>query len=188
MSRKKGGAPKAPKPRTVKYSLLAETHKAYEILRKARDKWHQDIERAKIALAWWKNVKADKDGRVTIAKVHHTSDLTREVTVYDFIILLNEAIWNDKEWTEKQKLAVMDHELCHIAVVVDKDGQVKVDDRNRYLFRMRKHDIEEFREIVKRHGCYKSDLEAFAKVLQKKMDAPLVSKMDEAAPDEPVVH
>ena len=66
------------------------------------------------------------------------------------------------------KYALIDHEMCHAAPVVNKEGKHKKDERDRYVWRMRDHDIEEFHEIVKRHGIWKRDLEIFAEALLKK--------------------
>ncbi len=59
-----------------------------------------------------------------------------------------------------------------MAAVFDKDG-ARYDERGRRVFRTRKHDIEEFRCIVERHGCYKTDLVAFAQAIVDKRKAPL---------------
>ena len=62
----------------------------------------------------------------------------------------------------------MDHELCHASVRCDKNsGEPMVDERNRLIYRIRKHDIEEFADIVERHGTYKRDLELFAQALRR---------------------
>lgn len=36
-------------------------------------------------------------------------------------------------------------------------------ERGRLLWRLRRHDVEEFRDVVTRHGFYKADLALFAK-------------------------
>lgn len=97
-----------------------------------------------------------------------TTDLQREFMPYDFIILLNQEVWNDKEFGPEKKAALIDHELCHAEVALDRDGEPKVDERLRRVWRTRKHDIEEFRAVVQRHGCYKYDLEKFAETLLKR--------------------
>ena len=53
--------------------------------------------------------------------------------------------------TEKQRLALIDHELCHIVRDVDSDSG----------FSMRSHDIEEFAAVVERHGAWKADVHHF---------------------------
>ena len=98
---------------------------------------------------------------------------------FHFIIVLNKTIWEDPDFTPEKKLALMDHELCHAAPALDKDLERKYDERNRPLWRMRKHDIEEFTCIVLRHGCYKRDLERFAEAITKKQGAPLFAEKSE---------
>lgn len=176
---------KTAKPKAINVQLLQPEHAAYEMLRTVRQKWHQEIDQARIALAFWKKVKADRDGILKLGRIHHTSELHREFVEWDFVILLNETVWNSEEFTDKQRKALLDHELCHATVALDKERNVKKDERGRVLYRMRRHDIEEFRAVVKRHGCYKSDLEDFAKILLKKMDAPLLAKLDDAPAGEP---
>lgn len=171
---------KIPKPKAVNFQLLKDDHPAYSLLAKVREKWHQEISDAHIALAFWKNVKRDRDGIMKLGRIHKASDLQRELVSVDFIILLNETVWTATEFTEKQKKALLDHELCHATISLDKDGGERKDSRGRFIYRMRRHDIEEFRDVVKRHGCYKADLEQFAKIIIKKFDAPLLAKLDEA--------
>jgi hypothetical protein len=45
------------------------------------------------------------------------------------------------------------------------------DERSRKCYRVRKHDIEEFSDVVARYGTYKRDLEMFAAALFD--DAPV---------------
>ena len=54
-----------------------------------------------------------------------------------------------------EQAALLDHELHHLQVRTDKHGNVHVDDLNRPLLRLRKHDIEVgwFNVIAKRHGA-----------------------------------
>lgn len=57
----------------------------------------------------------------------------------------------------------------------NKDGQI-----GRTCFRMRKHDLEEFREIVEKYGCYKKDIEDFclAAINSKRPPQPSLPGMD----------
>ena len=97
------------------------------------------------------------------------------------MILLNREVWMDGEFTPQKKAALIDHELCHAAPQLGKDFEPVYDEQGRQLYRSRKHDIEEFREIVQRHGCYKRDLEEFAKVLLTQQGTPLLAGLDEVA-------
>lgn len=61
---------------------------------------------------------------------------------------------NFKSMTEAQKIALLDHELMHLVVVRDKEGNIKTDDANRSKLRLKKHDYQMgwFKEIAVRHG------------------------------------
>jgi hypothetical protein len=93
---------------------------------------------------------------------------------YDIVILLNHEAWNSAEFSEKQMRALLDHELVHAEVAKNDDGEVKTDEQGRTCYRIRKHDIEEFTEIVHRHGLWKSDLARFAQVAMEQKKAPLL--------------
>lgn len=148
----------------------------YKILAEAREKWHTDLYQAKIALAWRKNLKPDVDGHMKLGMCVKASDLHREFWEWDFIILLNKEVWEDPEFTKERKLALMDHELCHAAPSLDKDLDNRTDERGRQVWRIRRHDIEEFQSVVAHHGCYKQDLERFAESLMKKRNTPPLLK------------
>lgn len=170
-------AAKAKKPRTVNFELISEANREgmvpYSILKDLRDKYHRHLKEARIALAWRKNFKTDRDGHIILGKCVKASELHRQLAPYDFVILLNEEVWKATQFTEEKKRALIDHELCHAAVATDRNGDPVRNDQGRIVYRMRKHDIEEFRDIVQRHGCYKQDLEAFAEAIMHRKDHPL---------------
>jgi hypothetical protein len=141
----------------------------YPLLAEIREKHHPETLEAKIALAWKKGIKADADGHVILGLCVRAGELQRELVDYDFCIVLNREVWEDAEFTNEQKLALIDHEMCHVARAVDREGEFVIDSKNRAVWRVRGHDIEEFGAIIERHGCYKRDLENFAqKILEKK--------------------
>jgi hypothetical protein len=151
------------------YDLVAFDDPAYAMLAEIREAHHQDTLPAKIALAWKKGIKADADGHVILGLCVRASELQRELVDYDFCIVLNREVWTDDGFTDAQKRALIDHEMCHVAHSVDEEGEWRVDSKNRFVWRLRGHDIEEFTAIIARHGCYKRDLENFAqKILEQK--------------------
>jgi len=86
-----------------------------------------------------------------------------------FVIEISKPAWDLLD--AKQKKALVDHELCHCLWDVDKG-----------IF-MRTHDVEEFSEIIKRHGLWQPDVELFATIAAKHvkqinlpMDEPDVRK------------
>jgi len=166
---------KPTKPKKINFELISE-HKnsePYQILRRVRANFHSDIADARIALAWRKELKADVDGHLILGRCVKASDLQRELVEWDFVVLLNREVWQHLDFTTDRKEALMDHELCHAAPVLDGDGEPKIDEKNRPVWRVRKHDIEEFGEVVERHGCYKRDLEMFAESLLKSRQSRL---------------
>ena len=170
---------KPPKPKAINFEMIPPMDgmhepEPYKILREIREKYHSDLSKARIALAWRKKLKRDGDGHLILGRCVKASDLQRELVDWDFVILLNREVWFDEAFTPAKKRALVDHELCHADAARDKDGFPKRDERDRFVWRTRKHDIEEFRDIVKRHGCYKADLEEFAKALLVKRAAPLL--------------
>jgi hypothetical protein len=164
------------KPKAVNFELISEERhpEIYDLLAEVRGESHEDIADAEIILAWRKALKVDKDGHLILGKCVKVSDLHKELAAYDFVILLNKEVWENPEFTIEKKKALLDHELCHAAPALDSEtGEQKTDERGRPVWRIRKHDIEEFREVVERHGCYKADLEKFAEALIKSRQGAL---------------
>ncbi|MCW8129609.1 MAG: hypothetical protein KIS92_04415 [Planctomycetota bacterium] len=149
------------------YALLDETYKEQHQERMKDTK-------PKIALARKLGWKADKDGRQILGQCRRVTELDRQLHGFDFVILVHEIVLDNKEtFGVKLLRALIDHELCHCSVSVDEDGQVKKDETGKPVYRIRKHDLEEFREIVKRHGLYKNDLAHFARVIVENQKRPL---------------
>lgn len=167
------------KPKKISFELIDPDgdHEPYRLMRDLRKKHHADLYEANIAIAWRKDLSADVDGHLVLGKCMKATDLQRELVEWDFVILLNKEVWGDIDFTVEKKRALLDHELMHAGRAYDNEGSPKIDERGRPVWRMRKHDIEEFQDIVSRHGTYKSDLERFADALLKKRN-PLLPGME----------
>lgn len=152
----------------VNYSLISmgsdEGVSMYAMIKALIQSHHEELTNATIALAWALAWKADVDGRCTIGKCRKASDLDRELVKIDFVILLSAEFWRAAK--EPQRIALLDHELHHATVRLDRDGEPVRDERGRVCYRMRKHDIEEFSGVVQRYGLYKRDLETFAAAIR----------------------
>lgn len=162
---------KKPKgPKAVNYFLIDRNTESggqmYNLLDALVAEYHQDLSAARFALAWNTSWQPDVDGRVTLGKCKKASDLDRELAAYDFVIILREEFWKHPRVSDVQRSALLDHELMHAAVKYDARGETEFDERGRVLYRIRKHDIEEFGDIVQRYGCYKGDIESFARKLR----------------------
>jgi Putative phage metallopeptidase len=141
------------------------------LLNPAVKSWHPELSEARFALMWKISVEPDQDGRLELGKAKRASDCDRELSDHDLVIFLNREAWDDLK--DEQRIALLDHELSHFAPVMDDGGNQKRDDRGRLCFRTVKHDLGEFRAVVRRHGCYLSDLELFARDLAEGRKAPL---------------
>ena len=171
------------KQKKLTYKLIeregAPGEKMYALLDELVVEHHEDLAQARIALAWNLSWKPDVDGRATLGKCKRVGNLERELMEYDFVIILLREFWDEVAVTDEQRAALLDHELCHGALKLDKDGEPVEDERGRKVYRTRKHDIEEFTAIIARHGCYKRDLENFAQALRRSKQGNLFGKPDE---------
>jgi hypothetical protein len=155
-----------------KFNEAGELNAVYALLNELVLAYHPELAEANIALAWLYDVKPDRDAHLTLGWARKASDLDRQLHKFDVIIALNFEWWKDENVTDRQKKALLDHELCHIRPVKNpEDDSVKIDEHGNTVWYARKHDVEEFREVIERHGVYKDDLEQFAAVLHAQRNA-----------------
>lgn len=159
------------KPAKVSYELLTRDsvmgRPLYVLLDKLVATYHKELQEARIAIAWNTAWVPDVDGRVKLGMCRKASALDRELSSWDFVILLRKSFWTDLRVTELQRTALLDHELMHAAPKFDAKGEPAVDERGRRLWRTRRHDLEEFADVVERHGQWTADLERFAAALRR---------------------
>lgn len=113
------------------------------------------------------------DNKVTAGMCVRVDDRNRTIHGVDFVIEISQDVW--LEANDQFKLALMDHELGHVGIRMDADGQPEMDEKTmRIKTYIKKHDIEEFEDVLERHGDYhkelRSFLEAFARHKKKKKD------------------
>lgn len=174
------------KPKKVNHRIIErgkdpnDVPQVYRIMDELVSAHHHHLLEADIVIAWRYGWNEDADGGLRLGQCKKASDLDRDLHNYDFIILLNFEAVNAAAFTDTQLRALIDHELCHAQVTTDDTGDYKRDEHGKVVWRIRKHDIEEFQEVVARHGLYKSDLESFARVAMEKADAPLMAQTDAA--------
>ena len=118
-------------------------------------KFHEELAEADIAYLFVTDIKAK--GKVCFAKMKKASEVERNFGDVDYVMIVNRVEW--KGFSDDQRRALVDHELCHCLVETGEDGELK--------FKIRGHDLEEFKEIVERHGMWQPDIEAFASAVQQ---------------------
>lgn len=155
---------KTPKPKKPSYERIdrkTDPLGVYDELDRCLEKYRKDLkeEKCQIALAWRYGLKRNRDGQLVLGRCRKVSELDKQYAGFDFIIILNREAWENLEPSQRE--ALVHHELCHAAISLDANGNIKKDARERTCFRLRKHDIEEFGDVVAAHGCYKSDLSDF---------------------------
>lgn len=163
---------KVKKKRPVKVQLIprndpltGQETEPYRFLRKWVARVHDGLAECRIALLWNYGWTPDADGRITLGKASKASDKDRELMACDAKIELNVHAWESFDFKDADKDLLIDHELCHLRLVLDNEGDPVKDQRDRLCYRMRKHDVEEFEEIAVRHGRNHRSLESFAKAL-----------------------
>lgn len=81
----------------------------------------------------------------------------------DAEIIIDGDRWH--EWSQAEQDALIDHEIEHLELKTDKDGNVRRDDLDRPKLRVRLHDHEFgwFDSIARRHGKHSFEVQQFEK-------------------------
>ena len=108
-------------------------------------KWHQHLLGVAIAYLFTENLDP-KGGKEVLAKIRKATPFEAFFANVALVMIVGKEAWF--AMTAEQRIALVDHELCHAGV---ENGVLK----------LRAHDLEEFADVVKRHGLWKSDLIAF---------------------------
>lgn len=93
----------------------------------------------------------------------HASRVGAKLAFYsklDFLIEINWTAWDTLE--ARQRVALVDHELCHFGVESTETG-------DRYV--IIEHDIEEFGSVIQRWGLWRPDVTRFHRVMVQQLDA-----------------
>lgn len=80
--------------------------------------------------------------KTTAGKCSKTSNVTRYLTDTHFVIEFSGDLWDKID--DETKAVLMYHELLHVGVETDKQGE--------WVYKIVRHNIEDFIQIVKVHG------------------------------------
>ncbi|MFP7694200.1 putative metallopeptidase [Bacillus subtilis] len=97
----------------------------------------------------------------------------RHMTDYMLFVFINKAAW--ETMPEEQRAALVDHELCHFTREEWEEPDPK--DPSKWVtvygaatdpdsWGIREHDVEEFSEIIERHGLWDTGIETFAEAVR----------------------
>lgn len=135
----------------------------------------------------FRDVAPITDEKVIAGMCYRCDDRNRAIHGQDFIIEISKDVW--EEATDEFKLALMDHELGHVGIRLDEDGQPGIDEKSgRIKSYIHKHDIEEFEDVLERHGAYHKSLrqflDAFARNQEDKKKKKPKTNPKEEGPEE----
>ncbi len=138
------------------------------LVERARSLWHGDLDKAEVTISVvmargeWDdagenyNAPIKRHGVRCAAKVKINPVAQRAEGMADATLTIDAEAWEDM--TEKRKLALLDHELHHLAIVYCAESEdsktPKSDDQGRPKLKMREHDFEVwgFWNVIRRHG------------------------------------
>lgn len=114
-----------------------------------------------ICYIWRDEAMSMGGGRVAAGQCVHTSDRDWAIHGFDFLILIARDVWAAAE--ARFKPALIDHELGHVGIRTDEEtGEPAVDEETgRTRTFCKHHDLEEFSDVLERHGAYHSDIREF---------------------------
>lgn len=117
---------------------------------------HQHLVDARIGYLYRRKAKTG-GGKVTLATASLVPERWQVFAPFDFCIEVAWLQWQQLDVAQRQ--ALVDHELYHCDLEVDDDGQG--------TWTLRKHDVEEFSEVITRHGLWKSDVRDFVETARQ---------------------
>ena len=115
--------------------------------------WHENLSQLRIAYLFVDDLVSK--GKTIAAKIKKASSLEHFLTDYNLILTVNKTVW--KRFGPAKRLALIDHEFCHVMAGMDKRGKI--------WFTLVGHDLEEFSAVVKRHGIWDDAIADFQMAL-----------------------
>ena len=88
----------------------------------------------------------------------------------DFLMILDAHWWSAAD--PARRAALVHHELKHIGIAVDREGEKRFDDDGDPVWALVAHDLEEFSDTVRRFGAWSPDIPPFAAALKEGGAAP----------------
>ena len=127
-----------------------------DLVKEIIDLYHEPLQEARIGVLM-RDTAPSSGGMVTYGKAKKVSGENRALIPYDFIIWFAKPIWAELNLFQRHALA--DHELCHC---IYDNGDCSI----------RKHDFEEFHDIIERYGFWKPAGHVTQRVVQQRLILP----------------
>lgn len=123
------------------------------------NEFHPELSGVDIGVLF-KDEATKKGGKLVLGQARKAPPILKAYEYLHFLIILAKDQWD--RMTAPQRRALIDHELCHCLY-----------DYEREQASIRPHDIEEFNEIIDRHGLWTSDLVSAAPKFEEAQQRPL---------------
>src|SRR3990172_7846031 len=123
------------------------------------EQYHPWLQDANIGFIFRDEAQKQSNGRLVLAQAQRITSKLQVYLEYDFLIWVSKKDWEGR-LTDAQLEALIDHELCHCI-------------RNSNGWAIRPHDVQEFWQVIKRHGLWSNDLQGARELLQKVMQDEL---------------
>ena len=148
-------------------STFEQSHEIRQMAARIIAKHHPHMEDALDIIGFYLKEGADWDG-----KCRKATSFERHMTGELILIFIGASAW--REFMPDQRLALVDHQLTHIwrepTVIVD---PVTKELRNSWAdakepdsWSIRDHDVEEFADIIMRHGLWDTKRETFGEAVR----------------------
>lgn len=129
------------------------------------EKHHPGLAHIKIAYEF-RDEATISNGKVIAGRCIRVDDRNLILHDNDVIIEIAKDVWS--EATDNFQTAIMDHELSHIGIRFEEDGEPARDPKsNRIKIYLEHHDIEEFADVLERYGDYHVALRDFLKAFER---------------------
>lgn len=111
-----------------------------------------------VKIAYLFTDKKQKDGATDKIDWAYAKLVPKELRASDdsmpwFIIVVNQYVWQELDETERK--ALIDHELCHCQIKINKDGY--------RMPSMKNHDYSDFGGVIARYGAWSPSLKEWSK-------------------------
>jgi len=116
-----------------------------------KEREHKHADAAAIAYLF-RAKHAETNGKIKLGACKKQSPTEKLLHGWDYIIEIAWDMW--AFFTERQREALLFHELCHVE---------RFDD----VWKIRSHNVEEFTPVIQVYGLWKPDLESFAAVIRE---------------------
>lgn len=100
-----------------------------------------------------------ENSRLVVGQTIREPDREFELHGFDVAIEIAKDVW--LEATPEYRYALVDHYLGYIGLRHNSRGEPERDESGRFRTYKKRPDVQEFEEVLERHGAYTSDLRSF---------------------------